>query len=621
MDEEAIRNGWLVLGKSPKSPQQKTRLGRNPAGSKGLGRLAALRMGRVADLITRPKSQLGRQYHVRIDWSAYDAVDLVEDVTLEIDTKRISPGNHINMEITIEQLRNRINRMDVKRLARSLLLLADPFVENPEGFKPVLKAPEFHDMEELVTGRYFGDAEYHLSAQVDRHGWSHASVSDWRGQDLFIADHGDLTVEKRPYGCPVANFDLWAFLLDSTIFSTRTSTLTEVRTWLNTFGGVHLYENGLRVNPYGNAGNDWLEMNLARARSPEERPSTNNSIGRVSVVNANSPLIQKTDRSGFIESDEFNELRCFAQNSLDWMAKRRMELAQKRRSHERSHVSRQSLQSKNTVKELLQTIPSNARSQISNAFEEYDRAREKEVTVLKREVQLYRTLSTAGITAVTFAHEAAGNPIKIILQNMKTIERRGKEHLGARYATTIEEPAALVLRSINSLNVLGNITLSLVDHEKRRAVRVDVHRIIRQLLKTFKPFVAERKIDVAEDLSLGDPFLRSSEAAIESILTNLLNNSIFWLERSHVQNPKAVIQTNITDRVLVLRVFDNGPGLQGLSTGDIWLPGQTTKPNGTGLGLTIVHDAVKDLGGKVTAVSPGELGGLEIIVELPILGS
>jgi C4-dicarboxylate-specific signal transduction histidine kinase len=38
------------------------------------------------------------------------------------------------------------------------------------------------------------------------------------------------------------------------------------------------------------------------------------------------------------------------------------------------------------------------------------------------------------------------------------------------------------------------------------------------------------------------------------------------------------------------------------------------------LGLTIVRDAVTDLGGRVDAIEKGELGGAEIIIELPILG-
>ena len=78
------------------------------------------------------------------------------------------------------------------------------------------------------------------------------------------------------------------------------------------FGGIHLYQNGLRVSPYGNPGNDWLELNLLRAKNPEERPSTNTVIGRVLVYDENEELIQKTDRAGFIETDKFDQLRQFA---------------------------------------------------------------------------------------------------------------------------------------------------------------------------------------------------------------------------------------------------------------------------------------------------------------------
>ncbi|GAG05310.1 unnamed protein product, partial [marine sediment metagenome] len=46
-----------------------------------------------------------------------------------------------------------------------------------------------------------------------------------------------------------------------------------------------------------------------------------------------------------------------------------------------------------------------------------------------------------------------------------------------------------------------------------------------------------------------------------------------------------------------------------------------TRPNGTGLGLTIVRDTVTDLGGTVDALEKGELGGAEFIIELPILGA
>ena len=106
----------------------------------------------------------------------------------------------------------------------------------------------------------------------------------------------------------------------------------EVRRWLSEFGGVHFYYNGLRVSPYGGPDDDWLGMNLQRVRSPEERPGTNTSIGRIDVLDQQNHLVEKTDRSGFIEDGPFRELRTFARDSMDWMATRRLREAEQRRS-------------------------------------------------------------------------------------------------------------------------------------------------------------------------------------------------------------------------------------------------------------------------------------------------
>jgi len=100
----------------------------------------------------------------------------------------------------------------------------------------------------------------------------------------------------------------------------------------------------------------------------------------------------------------------------------------------------------------------------------------------------------------------------------------------------------------------------------------------------------------------------------------VLNNSLAAFERSDVPQRKILIRTTITESTIVIDVLDNGPGIEGIGLKDIWLPGETTRPNGTGLGLTIVKDTVVDLGGHVAAVPHSPMGGAQISVELPILG-
>lgn len=622
MDAEDIASGWLVLGRSNKSAKSRTRLGRRPSGSKGLGRLAALRSGTQATLTTRPRSSKTSAYRLVINWADYKEVDLVDQVPLTIERTERRQGEEDGTEVTLEDVEVRLSSRDVRRLARSLILLADPFKDDREGFKPELVAPEFKDLEKLVKNRYFQDAEYHLIAKVDYEGVASAFLVDWRGEELFAASHEELTVRRdhRPYSCPPATFDLWVFLLNSIAFSTRQSTLGEVRSWLREFGGVHLYDNGLRVAPYGDPNNDWLGINLRRAQSPEERPSTNTVIGRVSVEDTEGFLIQKTDRSGFIEGEPFIELRNFAQDALEWLAARRMEVAEQRRARERTEASRRSSRSKRDLEQVIESAPPESRKQLRQAYNTYNQSRDKEVGKLRREVQLYRTLSTAGIAAATFAHESDGNPIKVIVQSIKSVERRARRTLDGQYETTLKEPVDSIIKSIKALAVLSGVTLSLVDHEKRRVSRVEVHPIITGVLDTYRPFLSNREVEVKLDLHPGAPYLQGTEAALESIITNLLNNSLAAFERSPSSERVVVIETAVEEDVLTLRVFDSGPGIQDISIRDIWLPGESTTTNGTGLGLTIVRDAVSDLGGRVRAVEHCELGGAEFIITLPILG-
>ena len=622
MTIDEIVDGWLVLGASAKTQLQTTRLNRTPAGSKGLGRLAALRMGRRALLMTRPRVTDANQHRVLIDWDAFDTAALVDDVELAVETSATTNRHNSRTEIRIEELRTGFGRRSVKRLARELVLLADPFADDPKGFRPELRTPEYEDLEALVRSRYFQDAEYHLQAAVDTAGRAHAHVKDWRGQDLFVAHHAEIAVRTHGalYRSPPATFQLWVFILNRDTFSTRTSTVADVRNWLAEFGGVHFYYNGLRVTPYGNPGDDWLGMNLSRVRSPEERPGTNTSIGRIDISDRNATLVQKTDRSGFIEDDSFSELRFFAQDTLEWMANQRLREAEKRRSRDRTAASTRAEKAKHRIEVALNNLPDETRPALRKAFQSYQSLRDREATLLRREIQLYRTLSTAGITAAVFAHESNSSPIKVITQSIDAIARRARKLIGNRYEEYLRSPVDGIRRAVRSLSVLGAATLRLIDNEKRRVSRVDLNAAVLGALDTFKPFLRGRDVELQLHLADGRPYLRGSEAAVESIVANLLTNCLAAFEAEGTPDRVVRIATVVADQRWRLTVEDNGPGIEGIEKADIWLPGRTTRKNGTGLGLTIVRDAARDMGGNVDALEKAGLGGAAIVVDLPILG-
>ncbi len=190
-----------------------------------------------------------------------------------------------------------------------------------------MKADAFLEIQALAKKDYRTECDYHLVAELDEEGRASAKVLSAGGKVLFEADHKAIkdADSSSPYVSPAATLELWEFNLSGKErpFSNKRTNREGLRAWLQEFGGVRLYHRGVKVAPYGEVKNDWLEMNLQRARSPEQRPSTNNSFGRVQIEDPNGLLQQKTDRIGFVESEVFDELRSFAGDVLDWMARER----------------------------------------------------------------------------------------------------------------------------------------------------------------------------------------------------------------------------------------------------------------------------------------------------------
>ena len=164
--------------------------------------------------------------------------------------------------------------------------------------------------------------------------------------------------------------------------------------------------------------------------------------------------------------------------------------------------------------------------------------------------------------------------------------------------------------------------LHLLKREKRRTGVVDVHNVIEDIVELFQPFLSDGKIEVKKVKVDGNPCIHGSTALLEAIIINLLTNTInaFNAQGGRTEGRKVMIYTEIREGYVQIKVLDNGFGIRDLKLDEIWLPGRTTRPDGTGLGLTIVKDSVLDLGGKVQVIAKGELGGAEFIVELPLVG-
>jgi signal transduction histidine kinase len=626
MTGDDIANNWLLLGESTKKSIVKTLLGRVPVGDKGLGRLAALRLGKKITLKTVSQQNPYIQYQLEMNWNDYDNVQAVEDVVLEIKQHSLLQAQASSTEIIIDDINREISKQEIEKFARALVLLAYPFTNDPLGFKPVLKIDEFKELGQLVEQRYFQEAEFHLIATI-KNGNISVIIQDWLGNTLYTANQENIFSQIINYSIPETVFELWVFDFESDTFSTRSGLKTNVKKWLEDFGGVHLYYNQLRVLPYGDKEEQWLSSNLKRITGNKKNT---NLIGRLLITDTINQLQQTTDRHGFVENNSFIGLKKFAAVIFNWMAKcwqeeqRKKELAREERRKEEEN------QSKDELDDAINNISSEEeKEKVKKAQQRRERYYSEKEDKIQKQLQLYRTLSTTGITAAVFAHESISSPLKAIDTAIGNIERRSKEHIEEKtYNEKLKKPIQRIKNSTASLNTLSNVALSLINYEKRRKVKLNIHEVINSTIDLFSSFIKGRDTQIKTEFTKQPIYFYGSEAALESVIVNLFNNSVVAFEGKTLEQRLIIIRTEIVEyykynakQAVEIHVLDNGSGIQGIDVDDIWLPGETTRKNGTGLGLTIVRDTIQDMGGKVDAIAKtGELSGAEIIITIPILG-
>ena len=616
MSADDIRDGWLVLGRSRKAPAKRTQLGRLPAGSKGLGRLGALRMGDEALLVTQPADEPGINYLLDLRWSDFASADVVEEVELNI--RREACDARAGTRIEISGLRKATEEREVRRLARELLLLADPF-GNREGFKLELIAPEFKEIEDLVRTAYFDDCEYRLVASLDQNGSGLAKVFDRSGSARWTSAKDDF---EGPYQAPVATFELWVFLLRKSSFAGRSATVGEVQRWLGHVGGVHLYHRGLRVRPYGDTGHDWLDMNLRRVQDPELRPSTNTAVGRVTVIDERGDLLQKTDRTGFIENETFRDLRRFSIDALEWMHRKRREERDKKKQKEKRRAEERLTSAEQNLQREIDRLEPDEKVVIITAARELESARASEQNLLRNELTLYKTLASVGTAVSVFAHEIEG-PATDLTVSVNAIERRLRKALATTYQSTIGKQIDAVKRSAELVSRFATLPLGMLKRSKRRHTVLEINEVVRDTLSLLEPYLQDARVQTDCQLSDDAGQVHGSVAAIEAVLSNLITNSVRAFKRPDAElgNRRLVVRTDVVGDKVRIIVLDSGPGIKAKLVENIWLPGVTSDENGTGLGLTIVRDTVSELGGLAGVIPQGELGGAEFTIEIPRVGA
>ena len=149
---------------------------------------------------------------------------------------------------------------------------------------------------------------------------------------------------------------------------------------------------------------------------------------------------------------------------------------------------------------------------------------------------------------------------------------------------------------------------------------IDLNHVVRETLELRADEQAANNIDAVTALASGLPPVFADAHRIQQVLLNLMNNAEQAMVAAHGRG-SLVVRTwhDASVNTVSFEVSDDGPGLAPEIRTRIFDAFFTTKPvgEGTGLGLAVAYNIVKDHGGRIRVESePGR--GTSFVVDLPV---
>jgi signal transduction histidine kinase len=233
---------------------------------------------------------------------------------------------------------------------------------------------------------------------------------------------------------------------------------------------------------------------------------------------------------------------------------------------------------------------------------------------LARRAQVAEKLATVGTMTAGLSHEIR-NPLNSASLQLQVLERRIQK-LPEGERRPLLEPLALVRDEIRRLNGVLEDFLQLARPRELMPVELDVRQVVEKVLDFIAGEVERRSIDLEREIPDGLPTIAGEEAKLRQVLVNLLLNAFQATPAGgKVRVSARSADTGDAGRVELV-IEDSGPGIPPAARQQIFEPFFSTKAQGSGLGLSIVHTVVAQHGGSIS-VGQSKLGGARFVVELP----
>lgn len=405
---------------------------------------------------------------------------------------------------------------------------------------------------------------------------------------------------------------------------------------LNSFSGIKIYRDNFKVRPYGEDGPmyDWLGLGGRAQKSPAAvthssgawRVFTYQLIGSVHIGRKDNPMLKDmANRESLALNDTyylFTELinSIIAKFEYDrqyiyrefkkWLDEKEEEIDKSAKIEEDVILEKEHHKKKdNNYKE----------DEYRNALYSSYKKREKKDETYK----IMMNFSSAGVTANTFAHElkavrtdfsGRSNQLKICIDELLDHkEYQGEDFLNP-YIEIEQNRKNDILISKWLMLVMDSVS-----KDSLRKKTISIKKFIGEICDDWEELLSMKSISlIAKEVDDFDICVEKINLFI--LFNNIILNSSYYLENFHLDNERQIIiKTYVEKEIGVISITNNGPGLDEKFSDCpdmIFEIGETSKNDGTGLGLWICKTVLDDIDGDIKIGNVEK--GFELIITIPL---
>ncbi|EAI5630948.1 GHKL domain-containing protein [Campylobacter lari] len=641
MSLETIKNTWMVPATSYKvNKQYSSKKKRVVQGKKGIGRYASAILGDFLRITTTDLN--GMTSIIEIDWKQFDDGKFLDEINIPYECNRtnLKSGTKIEIYSSIEvyydvsnqQYKNSINWNDNQN---NLL-----FKELRKLLVPVNKSNEIFEIRFSTNGLIeFGIKDKNEKIEpfplLDSYEYRIKGKISSNGKGLLFYENKNFENSNEKIELDLHNIcgnievDLRVFDLDPDVIQNLVNEQkgkeeklgkSEFKALIKEFSGVGIYRNLFRIRPYGDHDFDWLGLNARRVNSPTMSISTNQVAGFVSIESENkSNLIEKSDREGLKENENYDNLKKILLEVLIEVERRRYEF---RKNTKRGRVVANNI--KDTIRDVFSfddvnnkisvilhkaNIDAHIIEKVQFELKQEEIKKNNGLKNIEEVLAMYEAHAALGKLVLYVLHEGR-KPMQIIGLKLNNLKKSLQRFIKTKDENIEQDIKKYNEDSLSQLEKLSNLFKRLdplmITRSSRRK-EVNLYQNALSNYELFKEILKKENIDFEIQCENKELFIYGRDEDLYIIYSNLIENSLYWFQATKQMQKKITISIYRDSNYFYIDYKDNGIGIKKEYANLIFDPGFSTKPEGgTGIGLTIVGQAVSRNDGEIKYIRADE---------------